>query len=796
MKRILFVAACLLGIIAAQAQTTITGKITDASTGAALPGATISFAGKGGTTSDKEGNFSIPCGKATRIIISFIGYTSHEVIVKNCNDEIRVALVPASKTLNDVEIAATSNPNKSVLYQPVSITKLSTLELKRGTGLFLDDAINANVPGVTMNRRTVSAGQQFNIRGYGNGVRGTNGVNSNFDGQGYKVYLNGIPVTDAEGVTLMDDIDFGSVGNVEVVKGPSGTLYGLAIAGVVNLTTIRPEKGKTSIGQDVMFGSNGLQRFTTHFQSGKEHSSFLLNYGYQHSDGFMSHSESTKRFFNASGDVDVNEKQTLRFYAGYSDSYDQRGGELTISQYANKDYTGNPAYIQRNAHSNIISVRLGIGHTYNFSSHVSNTTTVHGTGISNNVSSAAGWTDKDPINYGVRSTFDTRFGLKGGVTLNGITGVEAQQQRAQVIGYFMKADPANPTGYFKIDTMRSNQFYISGTKSLFTEWTLGLPGDLSITAGIGYSTMKIDLSDRFVRPNITRPMNYSKTYKDMWAPHLAVNKVFNKAVSVYASYSKGFKAPVAAYFFIPVSPSVGFINDNLKPEIGNQFEIGTKGSIMNDRLSYQIALFNAIFSDKMTPIAVPLNPPDVGTAYTYVGNGGKHNDKGVEVLLKYIAYQSDHGAFRAIRPWANVTYSDFKYEDYKQERLKSPATSDTTLDYSGNPVAGVAPWVANIGIDFMAAAGLYANIYYSYKDPMPFTSDNVNRTASYSLLNAKIGIQRSISNHFDIDAFFGINNITGVQYPYMVFINQLPDAYLPAPYKANYFGGVNLKFVF
>ena len=151
--------------------------------------------------------------------------------------------------LNTVEITSTSNPNKTILYQPISIVKLNEIELKRGNGLFLDDAINGNIPGVLMQRRTVSAGQQFNIRGYGNGVRGTNGVNSNFDGQGTKVYLNGIPITDAEGITLMDDIDFGSIGNVEVTKGPAGTLYGLAIAGVVNLKTIQPEKGKTSFGK-------------------------------------------------------------------------------------------------------------------------------------------------------------------------------------------------------------------------------------------------------------------------------------------------------------------------------------------------------------------------------------------------------------------------------------------------------------------------------------------------------------------------------------------------------------------
>src|SRR6185437_16719139 len=153
-------------------------------------------------------------------------------------------------------------------------------------------------PGVTLQRRAVSSGQQFNIRGYGGGSGGTGRISSNFDGQGYKVYLNGIPITDAEGITLLDDIDFGSVGNVEVTKGPSGTLYGLAIAGVVNLKTIRPEKNKTSIGQDVLIGSYGLQRYTTHLEIGKENLSFLVNYGHQKTDGYLLHNASHKDFIN------------------------------------------------------------------------------------------------------------------------------------------------------------------------------------------------------------------------------------------------------------------------------------------------------------------------------------------------------------------------------------------------------------------------------------------------------------------------------------------------------------------
>ncbi|HEX2609294.1 MAG TPA: carboxypeptidase-like regulatory domain-containing protein, partial [Flavisolibacter sp.] len=441
MKQLFLIAAFISSSILSYAQT-ITGKVSDAGTNTPLSGATISISGKTATTTDRDGLFTIPCAPNTKITVSFVGYDSYQHTIKDCGEELRIRLRSASTNLNTVEITATSAQNKSILYQPASITKVNTYELKRGTGLFLDDAIATNVPGVTMNRRSVSGGQQFNIRGYGNGVRGTNGVSSNFDGQGYKVYLNGIPVTDAEGITLMDDIDFGSIGNVEVVKGPSGTLYGLAIAGVVNLKTLKPEPGKTSIGQEVIVGSYGLRRYTTRFEMGTENSSLLLNYGYQHSDGYMNHTASRKKFANAAGEFTINARQAVNFYAGYSDSYDERGGELTIAQYEAGDFSGNPAYIQRNAHSGITSFRLGVGHTYNFNQAISNTTTLYGTGISNNASSAAGWTDKAPINYGLRSTFDTRFTIGNGLSLSGITGIEVQRQNAQVTGYNMKADPA------------------------------------------------------------------------------------------------------------------------------------------------------------------------------------------------------------------------------------------------------------------------------------------------------------------------------------------------------------------
>ena len=139
-------------------------------------------------------------------------------------------------------------------------------------------------------------------------------------------------------------------------------------------------------------------------------------------------------------------------------------------------------------------------------------------------------------------------------------------------------------------------------------------------------------------------------------------------------------------------PSTGAVNTDLKPEIGNQFEVGTKGALLNNKLSYQLAFFDAKFSNKFTAMNV-LNQAGTATLYTYVVNGGKQNDKGIEFLAKYTVYESANGFFQSIRPFANFTYSDFKYVDYIFH-TKSKAGLDSAINYDGKKVAGVGPFNA------------------------------------------------------------------------------------------------------
>jgi len=168
----------------------------------------------------------------------------------------------------------------------------------------------------------------------------------------------------------------------------------------------------------------------------------------------------------------------------------------------------------------------------------------------------------------------------------------------------------------------------------------------------------------------------------------------------------------------------------------------------------------------------------------------EESDNGVEALVKFTAYRSENGFFNMVGPFANLTYSEFEYGD--NFTIQKSVTS--TEDYSNKKVGGVAKIMFNLGLDLVMKYGLYANVNYNYKDKVPITSLNDLYAKNYNLLNGKIGFQHSLGNHFDIDLYLGATNITGAKYYLMVFVNQLPDAYIPAPKNASIFGGLNLKY--
>src|SRR5215467_12649929 len=107
MKNSILSALFLLAIsMTAFAQQTLRGKVTDGATDKPLAGASVTVAG-GGTTTDKEGNFSVDCSKSKRVTITYVGYQSQSFVIKNCDAEMKITLEPIGQMMENVEISAT-----------------------------------------------------------------------------------------------------------------------------------------------------------------------------------------------------------------------------------------------------------------------------------------------------------------------------------------------------------------------------------------------------------------------------------------------------------------------------------------------------------------------------------------------------------------------------------------------------------------------------------------------------------------------------------------------------------------
>ena len=104
---------------------------------------------------------------------------------------------------------------------------------------------------------------------------------------------DGIPITTADGTTEPENVDLGSVGQIEVIRGPSSVLYGNSAGGVINLTTEFNPSRRLTFLPDIQFGSYGYNRQQLRTEGRADDTDFLVNVSRFETDGFrqQSHAE-------------------------------------------------------------------------------------------------------------------------------------------------------------------------------------------------------------------------------------------------------------------------------------------------------------------------------------------------------------------------------------------------------------------------------------------------------------------------------------------------------------------------
>ena len=244
---------------------------------------------------------------------------------------------------------------------------LSNYELNRNTNNFIEQSLGT-VAGVQVDKRTTVGGQRIVVRGYGNDQK--------FNNWGVKMYLNGFPLTNADGVTVLEDIDFSLINQVDVIKGAASTLYGGGVGGTLRFY-IKPETTKgTSLSQHFMGGSFKTMQSATRVDAVSENSSVMFNYNHFQSDGYRPRGTSNRNNYTFLGNFKLNPKQDIEVYAAHNNSYEGVPGQISYEDYYAGIDNGNLAYGRRNAGNKFVSSRFSVGHHWKIIPELQNKTNI------------------------------------------------------------------------------------------------------------------------------------------------------------------------------------------------------------------------------------------------------------------------------------------------------------------------------------------------------------------------------------------------------------------------------------
>jgi TonB-linked SusC/RagA family outer membrane protein len=238
---------------------TITGAITDAKDGSALPGVsvTVKEVPTIGTQTDASGKYSITVpANAKTLVINYIGFGTQQIPITG--NVINASIRENAQQLSEVVVVGYGTQTRQSVTG--SIAGVTAKDIAETPVPSVEQAIQGKIPGVAIQSNNGKLGQGMQIR-----VRGT----SSLSASNQPLYVvDGIPITSSSqsgtsaATNPIADINFNDIESLEVLKDASSSaIYGArASNGVVLITTKKGKSGKSSINFTAQFGNSDPSR--------------------------------------------------------------------------------------------------------------------------------------------------------------------------------------------------------------------------------------------------------------------------------------------------------------------------------------------------------------------------------------------------------------------------------------------------------------------------------------------------------------------------------------------------------
>ena len=240
----------------ANAQNTITGRVTDSKDGSGLAGVTVVVKGTNiGTQTGPDGSFKVTApANSNTLVFTAVSFIRQEVVIAG-QSSINISLQAATSTLTDVVVIGYGSVRKKDLTG--SVTTITSKDFNKGSITTPEQLIAGKVAGVQITSNGGAPGSGSTIR-----IRGGASLNASNDPL---IVIDGVPVDNnaisgaANALALINPNDIESF---NILKDASATaIYGSrASNGVIIIVTKKGTSGKTRFNFSTQYSFSTLPK--------------------------------------------------------------------------------------------------------------------------------------------------------------------------------------------------------------------------------------------------------------------------------------------------------------------------------------------------------------------------------------------------------------------------------------------------------------------------------------------------------------------------------------------------------
>jgi outer membrane receptor protein involved in Fe transport len=727
----------------AHAQNVIKGKIIDAVTKEPVYGASVHCTDPDcpcGCTTNASGEFVMHCKPDCKnISVSFIGYAVQHVAIANIGTAI--ALTPSASLMNEVVISANRGETVKRSLAPVAISQISTRTIRETRATSVDQLLN-KVSGVYM----VNLGNEQHQMS----IRQPMTTKSLF------LYLeDGIPVrtTGLFNHNALLEMNMAAVKNIEVIKGPSSSLYGSeAIGGVVNFITLAPTAFPvlklSTQGNNIGYRRMDIQSAFSKNKWGFAWSGYYAN---KH-NSFIKYSDFHKATLTGRIDYHFSDKTVLSNNATWLDYYSDMPSGVDSLMFATRTFVNPQTFTYRK----VDAFRYHSTLTQNWSKN--SKTKISVIYRNNTIGQNPNYRIKDDyrkINGRWMGQKDLAHGEINASSFHSYAFIAQHKQnfswkKAVIMGgVSMDLSPSTyNAGYIRIrkDTVTNKYVSYQKTDSTLTDYATKInnyaafmnyefsPAEkLRVVASLRYDLFHYNFNNHLLPSAFSGSPDTVNNFSK-FSPKVGLTYNISTKTGFYANYSEGFVPPQVTEMYTGVKVP------DIRPSVFYNYEVGGWMEVIKNRLSVDASAYRLNGTNEI--ISVKL---DDGS--TENRNAGKTSHKGIELGLNAAPLKDISIRFSG-------AFSIHRFEVFIEKGN----------DYTGNEMNNAPHWMHNAELWYRPSfikgfriGAEWQKVGSYYMDPK-----NTVKYQGYNVLNLRAGYQ-----YKGFEVWLNVLNATNNYYAYI-----------------------------